>query len=187
MGTDKALLPHPRGGSWLDHAIDLLSTTCGRVIVSGRQQPAAAPRNNAVAWLPDQHPQRGPAGGVATVLRYLTSPESQAFCPDADAVLLIPLDMPTLQAAHLRRLQVAWEAAPDRVFAASFDGHFAEPLLAIYPKRFADQLETLANSSDRSLSRWLRQQQPQRISISPSEIPNLNTASQWEAFRRTRS
>jgi molybdenum cofactor cytidylyltransferase len=59
----------------------------------------------------------------------------------ADAVLIIPSDLPAVGAEDLAGLVAAWRAAPARMAAAEFDGHPAPP--AIFPRAVWPQLALL--------------------------------------------
>lgn len=61
--------------------------------------------------------------------------------PKARAVLLVPADLPRVDAAVLQRLVDAWREAPDRVTAARYDGVVGTP--AIFPRRLWTQLQKI--------------------------------------------
>ena len=61
--------------------------------------------------------------------------------PEAHAVLLMPGDLPRVDAAVLRRLVDAWREAPDHVTAARYDSVVGTP--AIFPRQFWSQLRKI--------------------------------------------
>lgn len=99
MGRDKALLPW-RGRPLIEHQIAVLREAgVDEVRVSGDR-----PGYDGVA---DARPQLGPLGGLASI--------AVALDGDAEA-LVIPVDMPLLHAALLRRLRVERPAARSLAF-----------------------------------------------------------------------
>lgn len=94
MGRDKALLRW-RGQLLLDHQIQTLRAAgVDEVRVSGERAGHVS--------IADREPQAGPLGGIASV--------ASSIAGDAD-LLVIPVDMPRLQPALLRRLREAADAA----------------------------------------------------------------------------
>lgn len=101
MGRDKASLPWGET-SLLDRMVALLHEAgAGRVFVSGRPE-----RRDGLA---DTAPDRGPVGGIASVLPH---------CADG-LVVIVPVDMPTLRIGRVHALLAA--AGPAR--SAAFAGH----------------------------------------------------------------
>lgn len=163
MGTDKALLRW-QGRSLLEHQIDvLLAAGVAEVKVSGER-----PELQGIA---DPVPQAGPLGGIAGVA---------AACEDGQ-LLIVPVDMPRLQAPLLQRLcQAAPEAACVR-----FAGHVL-PMRLRLDVRCREQLAALLRASD-PRSRSLRALQEQvglhEITLSEEEATQLidcNTPQAWQ-------
>jgi molybdenum cofactor cytidylyltransferase len=65
----------------------------------------------------------------------------RALPAGADAVLVMPCDLPAVTTDDLARLVSAWRAAPQRMAAAEFDAHPAPP--AIFPRTVWPQLIAL--------------------------------------------
>lgn len=181
MGSDKANLLLPSGDRFLQHAIKRLLTVCSQVVVAGRSSDhhpseAALDSKRCVQFIPDRFPDLGPAGGVATAVQWASQD------PNIRGLLVIPLDMPGIASDHLSELIETFSRHPDRPIAATFDGSFAEPMLAIYPCCFSDSLQQLAASKSRSLSRWLANADPILVSL-PKTVPaNLNTPEQYQQY-----
>ncbi len=152
MGRDKALLPHWRGGTFLDYAIAQVGELTAQVIVAGRD-------------LPDEVPGLGPVGGLVTALRF-------AAINGYSAILVTPLDMPRLAADDLRRMVVA--ASEEMPTCASFDGVAIEPLVAIYPVALLSELEAVANSPRRSVSGWLQFREVHKVLLPATANANVN-------------
>lgn len=99
MGRDKALLPW-KGGTFLSRAENLLRGLVGDVIVSGGH------------GIRDLVPGLGPVGGLRTIL---------AFRPEAEKILLLPVDMPHLSLDVLSVLRDSAERTDVR--AVHFENH----------------------------------------------------------------
>jgi molybdenum cofactor guanylyltransferase len=100
MGRDKAML-HWMGRPLIEHQI----TTLREAGVDEVQVSGYRPDYQGV---PDVQPQMGPLGGLAAIA---------AIRPDDVDLLVIPVDMPLLQAALLRRLRAERPAARGLRFA----------------------------------------------------------------------
>lgn len=162
MGRNKADLPHPDGGTFLAHAIDRLARVTDSVVVS-----AAGPVNDLPTVL-DPEAHCGPAMGIAASLRY-ASRHGFAAC------LVSPVDTPHLAVDDLTQLVDRWRATGSIVLAQS---DRIEPLIAIYPTRFVDEIESLARSNRRSLSRHFRSQPDatyETVGLSTRHCRNVNS------------
>lgn len=105
MGRDKAGLPLPGGERFLEHAIGLLrELPLTQVLVSG-DRPGG---------IPDPIPGMGPLGGLFGV----------ACAIEADALLVMPVDMPLLRGELLALLKEEGE----RSGRACYFGDFYFPL-----------------------------------------------------------
>jgi molybdopterin-guanine dinucleotide biosynthesis protein A len=175
MGTDKANLPHPhqpnpnRIITYLQHAVMRLGPLVPTIAISGRSEDMKSVAN--VISIPDDSPHLGPAAGVAQSLRY-------AERLGLAGILVTPVDMPHLETDHLRCLIDAWQqekiVPPCPVVVAMFANQQPEPLLAIYPTTLRWAVESMAQSNDRSLSRWLRQQTMVMVTLPQSAAKNVN-------------
>ncbi len=160
MGRDKAALAHPSGQTFLSHAIKRLANVCDAVVVSGDSTVA-----HAVPTIVDPVAHRGPATGIAAALDY-------AIRHGFDACFVTPVDMPMLSGKDLESLKEDWHAR-DQITVAESDG--LEPLVGIYPIRFAGPLRQLAESESRSLFRWLGSHEHHRVKLSAACCHNINT------------
>lgn len=167
MGRDKALLPHPDGGTFLEYVVAVLRSCCREVIISGQHALPEAPS------LPDPARDQGPAIGV-------TAAVEEARRLRLAGALIVPVDMPRVVSEDLRRLIDAWDRQPQRIVAATFAEDFPEPLLAIYPIACLEALRELTASRDRSLSRWLARQSCDRVWLPSRAAANINTTEEWK-------
>ncbi len=161
MGRDKAMLPHPAGGTYLTQAIERLKTVCHEVAVS-----AAAPLADRFT-LVDAFPAGGPSVGIATALQY-------AAANRYNACVFTPIDTPALQSEDLQCLITAWRSHLGIVLATSSQ---LEPLIGVYSVGVAPEIQTLAQSDRRSLTRYFQSQSPpkhQTVSLTPEHCRNVN-------------
>ncbi len=165
MGQDKATLPHPTGGTFLQHAINRLRAVCDGVVVSGR---TSQPHNEIT--IDDALPYQGPASGIAASLKYA----GENGCA---ACLYIPVDVPNLTANELAILRDKWHTETLLTLARSVS---IEPLIGIYPVNLAEEIATLSTSADRSLIRWINSQSIQVVSFPSESCHNINTLKELE-------
>jgi molybdopterin-guanine dinucleotide biosynthesis protein A len=196
MGRDKALLPHPDGGTWLERSLLLLASLQAPITLLSRhpahlalaRQLAAAGSIDAsvpLLALAEPPPWEGPLRALERLLR--THP--------GERLLLCPVDMPWLDPACLRALLAASEAtgtgpalarprgalAPEApAIVLSHDGTRLQPLLGLYPPCPA-RLERLSASlaaGERSLQRWLAGERWQPLSLPAPALLNVNRPEQ---------
>jgi molybdopterin-guanine dinucleotide biosynthesis protein A len=160
MGRDKATLPMPGGGNFLDYAVQRVAKVCDAVAISGPHQSSVG-----IHEIPDPVAFTGPATGIAASLRF-------ARAASFTACLFTPVDMPYLTNRDLLMLWEHWQLT-SRLTVASC--RCVQPLVGIYPVSLADALESLATSDDRSLSRWIQLQDHERVELPVSSWRNINT------------
>ncbi len=163
MGRDKAMLEHPCGGTYWTHAVARLEPLCQEVCLVGSHS-----LDSDLRTLHDATPNAGPAGGIAAALG---EAERIAF----EGVLVTPVDMPFLTTHDLRKLCERWQRDPESIVAAVSPTEQIEPLVAIYPSRFADCVQSLATSRYRSLMRWLMGQSVINVHLPAMACRNINT------------
>ncbi len=89
MGQDKARLPHPAGGTLLEHAAALVAGCCAETVLlsgDGRRYPELG-----LPELADARPDCGPLGGLVAAMRQAGE----------RALLLLPVDMAGLTGEDL--------------------------------------------------------------------------------------
>jgi len=170
MGQDKALLPHPAGGSWLERTLRLLAELDAPITLLSRwpQHQALAdalqlPQLETVAEPP---PWEGPLLALHRLMeRY----------PDA-RLLLAPVDMPHLNTAALQTLLAAAATPPHRINLAH-DGTRSQPLLGLYPSLtpIRSVLADAISGGERRLLRWLDDQPCNHVHLPAATIRNVNS------------
>jgi len=178
MGTDKALLAHPGGGSWLEHSLGLLGrlqqpvTLLSRYPQHGDLARGCAEREQfSIAVLVEPPPWEGP---LLALRRLMAHHRGQSL-------LLAPVDMPWLRFETLQELVAAAEHDPARIQVAH-DGRRLQPLLGIYPATVVNcgSLEAFTDRGGRSLLRWLRQGRSfSAVALDPLQLTNANTPADW--------
>ena len=104
MGTPKALLPHPSGGTFLTHSLDRLRSVCEEKIVvslASEAHRAQVQLPRSVPALFDSQPALGPAMGVWVALQHASS-------NGYEGCLFTPVDLPDLSVDDLLSLVDAW-------------------------------------------------------------------------------
>ncbi|GAA5216622.1 molybdenum cofactor guanylyltransferase [Corallincola platygyrae] len=172
MGTDKALLAL-NGQTLLQQSIDRLQQAgCQQVYVSGDYPGTLS--------VPDQSANRGPLAGLQAVLKDERIQQCQG-----QALVVIPVDMPTLPAIEIKRVV---EHREDFVaFKKSFF-----PLKLKLNTHLVQVVDDLLANEDRRLhsikallehlsTLWLPL--PEQASL----FANVNTPEQWRALLRHKS
>lgn len=166
MGYDKALLDY-QGQSLLQHTSRLLADSgCQRVMIS----------RNQLGFVQDLIKDAGPLGGIHAVLTHLQ---------DDDELLIVPVDMPFLQAAPLRLL---CHQGRQRQSPCYFQDSFLPLYLPVNPALRDYLAELLDNEGCGSVRQMLDQQGA--LSIPCSELnmlQNINTPAQWQHATAPRS
>jgi len=126
MGRDKSALPVNGEPLWQRQLAVLRATEPAELFISGKCEGPYA--GCGVEILPDEFPDCGPLGGIATALRRCTG----------DFLLVLAVDMPAMTAAFLRTLlEESQRSATGIIPTAAADGKRPatfDPLAAVYPR-----------------------------------------------------
>ncbi len=165
LGRDKALM---RVGSrtLLEIVAEIALESLASVWVVGRQKPVGWSLE-PVAFLPDDQPDQGPMGGLATALRNIHTP-----------LLLLGCDMPALQVETTR-----WLVDIDRETAArdgliSINNNRMEPLFSIYRPTVLPTVERCLDQGRYSLLAVIDDGEFGRASVPP----NLSARFRWRQY-----
>ena len=173
MGRDKAQLPHPEGGSWLERTLRLLAQLDVPITLPSRhpahltlaQELADAldlPQLEAIAEPP---PWEGP---LLALHRLMERQPGQRL-------LLCPVDMPALNLRALTQLTGSDGSDPWQIRLAH-DGERLQPLLGIYPSQagIARSLSAEISRGERRLQTWLRSQTWIEVTLDAKALRNVN-------------
>lgn len=172
MGHDKALLPHPEGGSWLEHSlrrlaelevpISLLSRHPGHLDLARAIAPSLAVPLEA---LEEPAPWEGPLLALARLMEHHPSA----------LLLLCPVDMPWLDGASLASLCQQARSNPGQLLVAH-DGERLQPLLGVYPadRQHRESLQAHLARGHRSLQGWLEAVGARAVPMPAAPLRNAN-------------
>jgi molybdopterin-guanine dinucleotide biosynthesis protein A len=186
MGRDKALLPHPAGGCWLDHSLrQLAALGAPLTLLSGhdshlsRASQLAASLAVHLELLHEPSPPQGPLIALGRLMRHHPN----------QLLLLCPVDMPALDLATLRQLLLAVSSADSiqsSLIHVAHDGSQAQPLLGLYPAdgRHRRSLEASLAAGERSLQRWLAVVGSRAVPLPAGPLLNANRPGDLDQFNR---
>jgi molybdopterin-guanine dinucleotide biosynthesis protein A len=175
MGTDKALLPHPDGATWLERTLLLLAELEAPITLLSRwPEHLDLARHLAVPQLEpflEPAPHEGPLLALQRLMEHQPN----------HALLLCPVDMPGLSREAVAALLHSAKADPGAIHLAH-DGQHLQPLLGVYPSDASrrSSLTAAVNQGERSLQRWLSNETWRRVSLDPQAIRNVNDADELE-------
>lgn len=183
MGCDKALLPHPAGGTWLVHSLELLVTLGQPVtLLSRHHRHLELARALAVGMgagaasltaLEEPPPWQGPLRALARLME----------CYPNERLLLCPVDMPWLDGASLRALLTAArepggspEPSAEAPILLAHDGERLQPLLGLYPAGGRRRLRLASHLArgERRLQSWLAGETWRAVPLAPGPLRNVN-------------
>jgi molybdopterin-guanine dinucleotide biosynthesis protein A len=177
MGTDKALLPHPDGGTWLGRSLARLAALGAPIsLCSGHPEHLRLARELQpalgvpVATVCEPEPGQGPLPALAHLM---------ALHGD-ERLLLCPVDMPWLDGTSLQILRDSARGAPQRVHLAD-DGLRLQYLLGVYPASGAlrRSLQQWLAAGHRSMRGWLAQQPVSSVRLPAGALRNCNHPHDW--------
>lgn len=173
MGRDKALMPHPEGGTWLERTLRLLAQlnvpitlfsrhAAHRALAQELADALALPQLEAIAEPP---PWEGP---LLALHRLMERHPGQRL-------LLCPVDMPALNGTALRQLLAEAAAEPSTIHLAQ-GGAQLQPLLAVLPASPAlmQHLAEAVSSGERRLQSWLQHHPCRAVPLDPAALHNCN-------------
>ncbi|MFM7286004.1 MAG: molybdenum cofactor guanylyltransferase [Cyanobium sp.] len=170
MGRDKALLPHPEGGTWLERTLLLLGQLEAPITLLSRHPAHLALAPAAITALAEPPPWEGPLLALHRLMQ--RHPEQH--------LLLCPVDMPDLTLATLHTLlaaagDAATDGCPTRLHLAH-DGERLQPLLGLYPSSTPIRMHLAAavQRGERRLQSWLAALPCGPVPLDPRAIRNVN-------------
>ncbi|PSB39381.1 molybdenum cofactor guanylyltransferase [Aphanothece minutissima] len=182
MGTDKALLPHPAGGTWLEFSLGRLAALPLPITLVSHHRAhhaLARPRRDGlgqpITVLEEPPPREGPLLALDRLM---------AHHPGQD-LLLCPVDMPWLETAALEALLAAasTHAAAGTPAATgpapihlAHDGRRLQPLLGLYPAHpgRCRRLRAFTAAGGRRLQDWLAAELVVPVALPAAGLRNAN-------------
>ncbi len=180
MGRDKALLPHPEGGTWLEQALQLLAQLGAPITLlsrhpahlqlaqqlNGRRAASSSVTPQAlITAFAEPPPWEGPLLALHRLMQH----------HPGEHLLLCPVDMPDLSLAALLTLLAAAAERPTQLHLAH-DGERLQPLLGLYPSSvpIRTHLAAAVTRGERQLQRWLSELPCQAVPLDSRAIRNVN-------------
>jgi molybdopterin-guanine dinucleotide biosynthesis protein A len=182
MGTDKALLPHPAGGTWLEFSLGRLAALPLPITLLSHHrshQALARPLRDGlgqpITVLEEPPPREGPLLALDRLM---------AHHPD-QGLLLCPVDMPWLEVAALEALlgaaaidaaAGASDAAAPAAIRLAHDGRRLQPLLGVYPAHpgLRRRLHAFTAGGGRRLQDWLAGEEVVPVALPAAGLRNAN-------------
>lgn len=179
MGRDKALLPHPDGGTWLEHSLGQLAALQAPISVFSRHRrhlelalAFGERRGLAVEVIAEPPPWEGPLLAVQRLVQRYPS----------GRLLLCPVDMPALDSAALETLAAAAAIQPELIHVAH-DGERLQSLLALLPdaEGWRRDLGRAMAQGERRWQSWLLSHPWQPVPLDPRVLKNINSPAELAA------
>jgi molybdopterin-guanine dinucleotide biosynthesis protein A len=173
MGTDKAVLPHPAGGTWLEFSLGRLAALPLPITLVSHHRahqalarPVRDGRGQPITVLEEPPPREGPLLALDRLM---------ARHP-GEALLLCPVDMPWLEVAALEALLAAAAPVPAAIHLAH-DGRRLQPLLGVYPAHpgLRRRLAVFTAAGGRRLQDWLDGEAVLPVPLPAAVLRNANT------------
>ncbi|MEM1223567.1 MAG: NTP transferase domain-containing protein [Verrucomicrobiota bacterium] len=175
MGRDKAMLSYDGKQTQLERTAGLLRAVCPRVFISQRKAQSFPTPEGTEPLYDSLTDVKGPLCGIL----------SAAFAyPEADW-LVLACDLPFLQVATLEKLIHSYREAGTGTplsYQSSGDG-MPEPLCAIYPSSYAQQLHEMAGKAEKFCPRrmLISLKAPMIEQDDPRSLDNINTPDEFNA------
>ncbi len=187
MGRDKALLPHPEGGTWLERTLALLAELEAPVTLLSRHtahlelahrlgarlaEAQGCPSPAPITSIREPPPWEGPLLALHRLMEQ--HPQSR--------LLLCPVDMPWLSLETLRALVSAADGDGAAAIHLAHDGQRLQPLLGVYPScaSVRAHLAEAVDRGERGLQRWLAAQCCRPVPLDPRALRNVNQPQELE-------
>ena len=180
MGTDKALLLDNQQRSQLQRACDVLQPLIAdgvvqKIVISRALNPAEQ-HLLRFEFIPDLIEKKGPLGAIYSL--------AQSLKHQCDYLLLLPVDLPFIQASHLNTLI---NQGLEKQSACFYQDHFL-PLFLPLSDRLIQYLERQVKSADGNLRvrGLLTELDSCVITYNEDEkfLTNANTPEQWQVIQK---
>ncbi len=169
MGQDKALFEW-YGVPLYQHMTNLLTGADARRVMVNRFADNSS--KGRPDWIQDRIPGHGPLSGIHAVL-----------CEtDAEALVIVPVDMPLLRSEHINRLVSHY----DKKRPVEFAGYSLPLLLPVNDNVRVAVEEAVSSENRRNYALWRLIERLEGCRIDPPEdheqaFANANTPEEWQA------
>ncbi len=169
MGQDKALLQW-HGVPLYQHMANILQQAGARRVMVNRFDDPRFDDNKD--WIRDRIPGHGPLSGIHTAL----------YETDADALMIVPVDMPLLQPEHIDRLLSYY----DNQRPVEFGGYSLPLLLPVNDNVRIAVEEAITSENRQNYALWRLIERLEGCRIDPpadheQAFANANTPAEWRA------
>ena len=165
MGQDKALLPL-NGATLVQHMAQIVKAATGSATLVG---PPERYRHLGYPVIADPQPDSGPLAGLVALLAATT----------AELNLVVPCDMPSLDAHFLRALLETALAHPDHQAAVPLGPNGQHPLSAVYRKNAYAPLAAALAADQRKVRDAIKALKVKEVPGTAAQLANVNTPGDW--------
>jgi len=179
MGYDKGSLRH-RGERVLTRLCELLADRIGEVAVVGRK-PKGADVPACIPWHPDDTPDLGPLGGIATALRIAAAQDARK------GVFVTACDMPLIEGRAVEYILSGRDPSAPATVAFERGAGKWHPLFGVYESHARPTIEKALGKGCRSVSDWLRRNGARQLALPDSLarcLRNINTPDDLKEIER---
>ena len=173
MGKDKALLPFGGYATLAEYQYRRLLPWFDRVALSSRERkfPFEAP-----VILDRVSEAHSPMVALVSVLSKV----------EAEAVFVVSVDMPFVDAQLIGRLYEAYEADPSIQIAVARSDRGAEPLCGVYSRSLLPQAERLLQEGEHRMQALLAEVVSVEVNCDRPEVfANLNTPEEYRKYKES--
>lgn len=164
MGTDKALLPW-QNTTIVEHVVQIMRSVADSVTLIGEPDRY---RKLGLSCIADIRPDLGPLSGLETALSVTKTRWN----------MILPCDMPGIDAAVLSMLCQAANGSKSKAVLLRDSGAAVHPLCGLYRRDCLPTIQRALDIRQLRLMTVVESLQPAYVDI-PFCIPNINTPEQW--------
>ena len=168
MGQDKALL-RLNGSTLVQHMARLVETATGSATLVGPPERYA---HLGYPVIHDPQPDSGPLAGLVALLAVTT----------AELNLVVPCDMPGLEASFLQALLETARAFPGHQAVVPLGPNGQHPLSAVYRKSAYPALAAALAADQRKVRDAIKALKVKEVPSTIGQLANVNTPYDWVRF-----
>ncbi|MGB1310555.1 MAG: molybdenum cofactor guanylyltransferase MobA [Leucothrix sp.] len=167
-GQDKGLV-EVLGKPLIEHILEQLGTETQSIVINANRNQAIYSAYGYPVIEDVMADYQGPLAGFASVME----------CVDAEYVITLPCDAPTVPHDYVSRMLKAQKQSAAEIVVAS-DGSRLQPVHALIARRFLPSLKAFLERGERKIDRWYAEHKMVTVDFSdtPEVFHNLNTKEQ---------